>query len=374
MKYFIFFLFLNSFVFSQEKDLNLKNKMTKSLPDYEVISYNCMHLIMDYYPNKIDSALKVLEYWEKKCTINEAIFRTKILLNLAKNQFSENIYNKSVVDYALLYKERVDFLEEAQFFLIYQEAKGYFGFVPIGGEYDIFTKNIANEVSKNISKDSISYAFCYLYQNKVDSFFIHLQNEKFKNSKLRKFYNKKTDKINIYPKGNIAFHFGQWIPTDNLKLFGNHTSLGFQIGIEGEKNVLLLAGDFGIAQSKESYNVIYEDSLINVDNFFNVYVGMEYKRRILKIKNNILFLDFGIAYDGIRVVKNTTKYVDEKNNAKWTECLNLNTGLTYRYNFANNFYIGFSGRYNFVEYFNKNGTNLEGNSFTMNILFGSFIW
>ena len=83
-----------------------------------------------YYFNQqnFDSAAIVLNAWENDFGMSEPIMRTRILLAISENNFSEDLYDSTIVDHVLNYMFRIETSDSSG---LYESFDSYFGYVPI---------------------------------------------------------------------------------------------------------------------------------------------------------------------------------------------------------------------------------------------------
>jgi len=364
----LLFMF-GKFVFSQT---DLDKLITEKAPNCEDIAFNCTQLIEKYYNlNKYDSAKVILDYWEKKCGLSEPILRTKILFSIKDNEFQEAIYDTTIFDYLLNYKDRLETRQPMETYINY---KIYFSFVPIKGAFDNFTIMLAKDLLKQQKDNSIEYLFCRFYSGEPVFLYNEIQKkEKYNNTKLKEYYYRLVNKYINLPEFHLSLFSGIWMPFDNAKLLGNHPLIGLEMGAKTRKTNYNLSGYLKFLQSANEYKIIFNDSIITSNYFFGGYVGFDIERELYKIKSNEFNFSAGIGYDGFSAVKtNTNDECIENDKGKSINSLNLNVGLGYRYNLKNNTYLGFRAKYNFVNYKNQGGTDLSGNTIIFTVIFGGF--
>ena len=98
-------------------------------------------------------------------------------------------------------------------------------------------------------------------------------------------------------------------------------------------------------------------------------MGFDFGYELFSIKKNNFDLIGGIAFDGFDALSSDNSN-SNNNISKSINSLNLNIGLGYKH-FLNSWnYLGFDFKYNFVNYDNKNGTDLAGNTITINLIYG----
>lgn len=352
--------------------VNLDHLMIKRAPNCEDIAYNSTYLIINYVEKQdIDSAKLVLNYWQSNCGNNEAIIRTKILFAIKEKSFNETIYDSTIIGYILDYMDRMESSKtEQRHYYNY-----YYGLIPIKGDYDNFTQKLANELIPLQKENSVEQLYCKFYANILKNPITEFQNNSnYNNTNVKKYYNNAVNKYKDKPDMHYCVFTGVWIPTGNAKLLGNHPLLGLQGGIRCKKTTYNLTMYFKFIDSQKDYQIKRNGKLDTTSYFFGGFVGGDVEREIFKFKRSQFDLLGGIAWDGFDAVK-TNVNDDNPNNdeAVTINSFNINFGVGYKYYFLNKKYIAIQGRYNFVNYINKGGTNMSGNSLTLSLLVGGFI-
>jgi hypothetical protein len=365
----IFFIFPVINCWAQTDPDTLINNDTLSC---ENIASNSTYLIMNYYQNQdYDNALFVLNYWESECGASEPIYRTRILLAINDNAFDESIYNSAMVNYVLNYMMRMEAESPDE---LYNNYASYFGFVPIRGDYDFFTQDIADKLLSREFDNPLELLYCQFYANIITDPLKVIRNDSLYNSTdLKKYYFREVDKYRYKPDFHYSFLAGVWIPTGNAATLGIHPQIGFQVGARLQKMTYNLTLAFKFIDTPNDY-LILRDGLIDTTRYFlGGYIGLDIERVLLKSKKHEFDLLFGVGYDGFDAIN---KNLDDDNTdndvGHSINSLNTNFGLGYRYFYKKHRYIGIQGKYNIVNYNNKGGTNLSGDCYTISISIGGF--
>ena len=166
---------------------------------------------------------------------------------------------------------------------------------------------------------------------------------------------------------HLAFLSGTWIPMDKAQLFGNKFEFGVQFGARFGKvggDVSFLVRGFG---SKNSYSFRYANSIRESRHFVGAYFGFDPTYEVFWSRSIIIEIFGGIGHDWIEVLGDSKKKEYEN-----LQSLNLNTGFTlyFFYNKYKTKYFGIQPRFNRVHYYTHGGSNLEGNSVSLNVVWG----
>jgi hypothetical protein len=362
-------LFIVKIGFAQ---VDIESRMTEKAPNCEDIAFNCTQLIEKYYnASRMDSVEAILNYWEDKCGLSEPVIRIKILLSIRDHEFTESIYDTTIVDYIIRFSDRVGIIHPME---TYNYYKIYFSYVQIDGSFDKMTGRIAAELLGAQSEDSLEFLFCKLYSGEPDFFFSEIQSkDKYKGTKLKEYYFDLVDRSINLPESHFAFYSGIWLPFDNANTLGVHPVIGLEGGCRFRKFNFNLSLYLKFVKTANEYTVMVKDSVYVTDYFLGGYVGLNIDREIFKYKKNEFDFLLGIGYDGFSALDYSTSDSNPDNDEdKSINSLNINTGLGYRYNFKSKTYVGLRCNYNFVNYINSGGTDLSGNTMTIVLVAGGF--
>jgi len=340
--------------------------------DCEFIAQNSSSWIMYFYSiEEYDSAGIVLDNWQEACGLTEPILRTRILLAIRNNTYSEELYDSTIVDFLFNYMMRIDTTSPAD---LYSEYQDYFGNIPFRSDYDYFTQSIADELLQQVFYNPSELLFSEFYSNVLPDPVKAIQlDTTYKNTALRSYYYQRVDKYLKQPDYHISLYSGIWIPFENAALLGNHPVIGGQIGIRAKKMTYNLSFDFKFIKSKNEYTFLRNGNIDTTTNFSGLYLGADLEREIFTFRKNKISLLGGIGYDGFDAIKVDTEDNDPNNDvSQMIGSLNTNFGLGYRHFFKNKTYIGLQGKYNIVNYSNQGGTNFSGNCLTISVSVGGF--
>lgn len=370
MKRLLFLLSLlfsfNAFSQNQDSTINQSPKV-----DYSYISSNCALLYQTYIEeNKLDSASLIINYWESQLGESEPIFRAKVLLSLKeKGYLEDNLQTESSLNYINNYIDRVD-IERTSNYIVYDDNKPYFGYIPISKEYDSFTKLKAIELKDKFKKKSLEYTICEFYGNNPDSLFVRLQDDSLKNKKLGKEYSKMLKRYLNEPYFVTNFSLGAWIPTGmSMKNFGIHPDLGFLFGVQINKMTYGLDMHMRFVDTPNSYLARRNKEDVDPEKtkrFFCTYIGFDVKRSLIKEKKVELKAMCGLGLDFLEVFPSDN---DEEYNGTRITSYNFNFGLGGIYKF-NDLNLGVEAKYNIVDYTLGHHLDFKGNYFSLSLIVG----
>ncbi len=321
-------------------------------------------LIPKYYEySLLDSINDVIWFWEESCGVTEQTIRLKILLAIEQNRFAESVYDTNIIKDLLYYKSKATctsfcFLFEGEFY------------TPDQNNIDEITLKWAKRLDSIPDKSPIEDFFLKIYSHQFDNQFSRLSTETFDGTLLQKCYLKEIKKNSYTVNGNIHFGLGAWIPTGNLKLLGGTPNLSVQMDINYKK--WLFAGNFQMrfGRSSEVLQVYKSDSLWDCDKFLGGYLGMHSGYHLIKTRSNKFALTAGIGWDFSNFTLKESTEEDSTYIARTLHSLNLNAGFSYKYYIDDWQFIGINGRFHFLFYRNRKGTNLSGNAITIGLIYG----
>lgn len=335
------------------------------------ISYNSSeHFIKYMENNQLDSVAALLNYWEKRCGTREPIYRAKILWALKQGNFNKDLLSSGSLENLFSYKSRFDIIKNANYYS-YDKYESYYGFVPVGQDFDNYTKSLATNLKKNYKEESMEYLLAEFYSDDRDAIFKKIQkkNHDYESSDLVKEYYEKVDFYRNLGEYNTALVTGVWLPTGAMTKIGVHPQLGIQIGSKHKKMNYDLTMVFKFIDSPNEYMARRDKKSKPelTDNFFGVYAGLDVGRNIYAKNRQEIQALAGIGYDSFSALEK-----DEDKNLKVaaTSSYNINLGLGYRYYITDTFYLGLRAKYNIVDYTLNNVIDFTGNPITVQLTFG----
>lgn len=339
-------------------------------PECDEIAYASSVLFMQLVKKQeYDSAKKILDYWEGKCGLREPVFRAKIIFAFATDQNIDTLIDGETLYQLNSYRRRAEMIESRDF-SGYDYAKPYFGFVPVGQEFDSFTIKFFKAELKQHDTLTTNYLLSEFYGYNVDTLFTKIKSEEYQNTILSEEYAKLVKKTRDIVDGNYALLMTAWIPTGDISILGVHPQLGFQVGGKYKKINLDFTLAFKFLRSKTGYfatRVNSDKSVVYTEKFLGGYLGLDWGYDIWSIKNNEFQLLTGIAYDGFDAINE-----DKKNElkAESVSSYNFNFGVGYRYYFKGGAYFGLQAKYNVVDYTLNKVIDFTGNPITISFVIG----
>lgn len=355
-----------SFTVTGQPDAVSKLK-TYQCPD---IAYSSSIAFTEFVNKKqYDSAQQVLKYWESKCGMREPIFRAQLVIAFATEQNVDSLINEESLYFLKSYLQRAEMIKSRDFSR-YDYSYPYFGFVPIGQEFDSFTVDFFKAQYTLEKPGTTNFVLCEIYGNNADTLFTILQVEEYRESSLAVEYYKLVNTEINKPDMHIACFVGAWIPTGGITKLGTHPDIGFQVGAKYRKINIDLTASFKFIRSKTPYyatRVRSDKSVVLTDKFFGGYLGVDAGYDMWKRKSHEVQALFGAGVDGFDAIdQDTVRQL--KSETTWT--YNFNLGIGYRYYINNSLYVGLRAKYNFVNYALNGVVDFTGNPFTIHFVVG----
>lgn len=172
--------------------------------------------------------------------------------------------------------------------------------------------------------------------------------------------------------GTAALVLGSWFPTGNLKVVGVHPIAGFLVGGRNSKNEYDLVFGFRFINAPHHYTVLRSDSLIVSNYYFGGYLGFDYTRYLIHKKRFEIGFTTGVAYDSFNFTNSeTSDHSDISLDPLEIKTFDFNNGFRMKYFIRANAYLGLALKYHLLNYCNHGGTDLKGNAFSIELLYGS---
>ena len=358
---------------------NVENLMTRRFLSCVDVLHNVSWLIPEFHERgSRDTLQAIIAYWESRCNFSEESMRINIktLLSIDDNTFNENILS----DRQITGMSQVAQHGNERIF------RTGWGFYPFDNESYERLRNFVATLSTTLLEtkelSAVERFFLHIFANDFEQASQMLYSDELDGTRIKGLYlqEKKAREEAVHFHNN--WMLGVWIPQDNLGLLGVHPFIGYRFGVKYKKLTADISLGLKFGKSPNTYQV-YKDGIIwDTNHFFGGYIGLDTGYELFRFKNNSIDLIGGIAYSGFNTLneKNNDCCACCSNNNKISHSinsLNLNIGLGYKFHFKrqrfNQRYLGIDIKYNFVNFKNPHGTNLDGNVFTVNLILGNVI-
>jgi hypothetical protein len=164
-------------------------------------------------------------------------------------------------------------------------------------------------------------------------------------------------------KNTDSFHVNFYSGIYQNKTFGLHPILGVGLGYRlNNKSSIYLAAEFRFGNSKNYYDFVVNDSIINTKHYLGEFAGIEYDRLLFSKKQHEIISTLSIGYDVIN-----SPVVDDEIQRRHGFAFNL--GLGYLFKFKNGAGPHIKFVYHYANIKNDNGTHPNNNSFCLRLTY-----
>jgi hypothetical protein len=260
-----------------------------------------------------------------------------------------------------------------------------------GDRLDNFITTLSKKLLETKELSTDERFFLRIYANDFEQASQMLKSDELNGTRIKELYLREQK---LYEQ-DAYFHndwmFGVWMPHGNLDLLGIHPFLGYRFGIKIKKVTADLSLGFKFGKSPNTYQVYKENKIWDTDYFGGIYFGLDAGYELFRLGKSGIDIIGGVAYENISTLNEKKEDCcpccsnKNENKIKYNlNSLNLNIGLGYKFYFKNKRnnqhyyhrnnqrYVGLDVKYNFVNFKNPHGTNLNGNTYTVNLLIGNF--
>ena len=362
-------------VYAQVADV--ENLMTRRYLSCADILYNVSFLIPEFHEKENKDTLQaVMEYWEDRCRISEELMRCKIILSIEEGSFTESLYEDNILKLLRDYEQYNTMYDDKNVHWRYYYGSRY------GNDYgyrlNMFTVKLSKMLLETRECSAVEKFLLRIYANDFEQGFQMLDSYELNGTRIKELYLQEKKKREQTARLQNDWMLGIWIPQGNLDILGVHPFFGYRIGMKYKKLTTDLSLGFKFGKTPNIYQVYKNDVIWDTNHFFGGYVGLDAGYELFRFKKNSIDLIGGIAYDGFDSLNEKVEGSDNDKITKSINSLNLNIGLGYKFHFKNQRfnqrYLGIDIKYNFVNYKNPRGTNLDGNTYTVNLILGNIIY
>lgn len=163
---------------------------------------------------------------------------------------------------------------------------------------------------------------------------------------------------------SIGFLTGLWIPNGNTATLGNKFQIGIFMGgrVHGWGADLQVA--FRLGRASSHYMVSYDGEFVSTDYFLGAQILLLASRRIIRSGSYEAELQVGLGIDGFDAI-------DSKESPKTIISLGNSIGVTQYFFAPSDFaHVALQTQFSFVSYDTGGGTDLSGNTISINLIFG----
>ncbi len=359
-KIFLYLLFILGCTNNALKAQTIRDEMTKSYPTCNDVYINALNVLPKLYRrNVFDSMYIALDIWKEACGDIPEIKYTTLLLSIDQATFKDSVLDSSIIDLLVNYSNSYHFIQRNRG-IYYEREKSFYKFSS-GWASLIIKSKMLNENERLI---------CKVFTDEISDPAFEIKTNPEKYLLFTKLIKQHEEAQRKQPRSNTTLMTGIWMPTGKLKLLGSHPSAGFQFGLRKGRNQTDFTVQLRFLKSASTFLVNRNNTLYESDAYFGGYIGLDYTY-FLATSGQVEFgLMGGLGYDGFDLFKSTGNY--QYLRPLSIGSLNLNGGLKFNFFMSSVFYFGLQGRYNWIHYNNKGGTDMGGNAFSIDLLFGKY--
>lgn len=357
-------LLIVSGTFNLVKAQNVQEQMMKAHPSCNDVFLNAMDILPKFYrENQIDSLRKAIGIWENACGDIPQIRITNILLSMEEKTFRVGALDSSVITLMEEYAER--FNNYSKYPNSYSDAQNrFYKFASAWAGLLLGQKNL----------DSNETFICKVLTGEMAAPVKEIKGSSAAYPELAALVGHNETAERDAVRINLTFSTGVWIPTGNLSLLGVKPSVGFQVGVRNRHHQVDFTTQIRFINSEESYIVKRNNELIERWNYLGWYIGLDYNYYFVSAKKVDFGIVAGIGYDGFDITGSTYYYdyyyAYDYLSPHSIGSFNANGGLRFNYYVGPRFYLGLQGRYNWINYGNPGGTNMNGDGYSIDLIFG----
>ncbi|MEP6845263.1 MAG: hypothetical protein ABI861_04645 [Panacibacter sp.] len=360
-KIFLFSLMLLCCLYNQKAaaQTSVEEAMTKKHPVCRDVFLNAIEVLPKLYKEKsFDSLQKAIDIWENACGNLPEIKYTRILLSIETASFTVPGTDSSLIE--LLTNYSYAYKNYTTYGFYDKSTSTYYKFS------SAWAKLLLERNNLSVNEKFICNVFAGNIQQPKKEIKQHKENY----PELNNLLDQDLAEQRKGPVAEYTLMAGAWSPTGNASVLGMHPSFGFQVGGKFDRHQIDLTLQFRFLKSGDSYYVKRSGNFYELDHYFGGYIGFDYNYYFVSKPKFETGIVAGIGYDGFDIAdagnNNENDYLKPFN----ISSLNLNTGLRINYFFDPAFYLGLQGRYNYMNYGTKGGTNLNGDSFSLDLIIG----
>jgi hypothetical protein len=363
----------------QAQDIDIEAVIEKHSIACSDIAFSASELIPKYHTaGQTDTLRTLLRYWEEKCGITEPMMRFAILWQIQTREFNDDWLPALLPDYLDDYREAAtaDDTNLADYYFDF-DAWAYYALHP---GYNDYTRSLASDLLLLPDLSATESFLTLFYAHNFEKAVEHLNSGMLAGTSIDSLYLQRERELQqlqeaqtegrqqqSVPGFHVGFSFGTWMPTDELKLLGNHPQLGFLTGGNTENIMFQLQLNLSFLEASQAYSAEIGSTNYETTDFLQVYAGLNTGFDMLNNPKHSLYITGGIGYDGIDPRNNTER---EEGITGMIHALNINAGITYHRIFNENRFFSIIVRHNFVDYRNHGGTDLSGNVVSIGIGYG----
>ncbi len=330
-------------------------------------NYNATLLIPRLHrEGKVDSIYMILDYIDRECESTPRTRRTRLLLKIEENEFTEDLYDSTVLNDIIYYKRTMAWIDLHG----YEDTWYSDNDADAEPAFEEFFLDLAKGMYDKYPPGTLEHLWSGFYKGDFSYFFRDLKTAAYAGTDLQNYYLSFLRNLEDNYK-NRGTHYaglaGFWRPLGANRILGDKPELGGIYGQMWGRWQWDLAVAFRFMNAEEEYVYREEGILDTTDYFFGMYAGVDIGYDLYTSGNHRFEVVGGVAYDGFQVRASESDY-DSHN----ISSLNLNFGVRYKLFLSryHDWYVGLHGRYNVIKYGTGGGSDLSGNAISVQLVVG----
>ncbi|MCK5125420.1 MAG: hypothetical protein KAR42_04125 [candidate division Zixibacteria bacterium] len=331
-------------------------------------TFNATLLIPQLYASgQIDSIYLILDFIEEKCYKAFRWTNTRMLLKMEEGKFTEDLYDSTIL---------YDMIGYRRYYEVVQERAGFLrlSYSTLESEasitYGEFIYDLAARMYERYPSGSLEHLWAGFFKGDFNYFYREIKLNRYSSTKLQMYYMEVKDRLikEYHGKGGHSAGFvGTWLPQGKNELLGNKPEFGLMFGNKYKTFQVDATVLFRLFNAENEYSYVKDGTLITTDYFLGGYIGLDVGYEIFTKGKNQFELLGGIGYDGFDANSS-----DDDDKAHTIGSLNLNLGFRHKLFVSkyHDWYVGIQGRYNWVKYGTGGGSDLSGNTISLQLIVG----
>lgn len=348
------FIFLCGVVHAQ----SIEETMTRAHPSCRDVFVNAMSVLPKLYrEHRFDSMYTAISIWKESCGSTAEIRITEILLSMEEQRFH-------------VWQLDSNFMETLRYYNTVYATQRFYTYPgnTVQKQFFLFTSTWAKLLLENKTLDVNGQYLCRVLTGEIKDPEKEIRNNEIKYPDLSVLLKQQDEKERNGFRTNYAILAGVWVPTGNLSLLGIHPSVGGQLGFRDRHNELDFTLQFRFLKSADTYTVKRDGSYYERDAYFGGYLGLDYTYYFASTTSFDAGFIAGAGYDGFDITG--SEYYNDYLRPLSIGSFNANGGIRMNFFLSKDFYLGLQGKYNWINYANPGGTNLNGDAFSFDLIIG----
>lgn len=339
---------------------------TRRVSECDDYIFNAQRFIPDYHrKEQFDSVDLVIDYVSEHCSTNP--FETYLLLrDMLMGAFPPDWCDDELAGNILMRR----YMSLDCFHM--SGLVGSFEIFSADTSYRGFVHALAVDAAAVSDTASFSHAAAVFLSGDQPRVITNLSHGQYRGTCLQNVYDRRLDSL-VRQRENFVTNWsvngGVWIPQGPIEVLGTKAELGGQAGLRTGRFGADASLLFRFIDTDKPWSASHNGRLYETKYFHSIYIGLEPNFTVYSGLGSRLELFAGGGWDGLLGL--TADVIDEEY-GDYQNSYNINFGLTQRffYGTRRNWYLGVQARYNIVDYDTDGGTDISGNTISVNLIWG----